>query len=259
MTGSVGQFHTEQMLAYGTNVVAGCTPGKGGTSLMDVPVYDTMRDVVKHTGANASCIFVPPPFAADAILEAVDAEVPLVVCITEGIPVMDMVKVTARSRFAETTSRLIGPELPGRHHARPVQDRHHARATSTRPDAVGVVSKSGTLTYEAVGQLTALGIGQSTAVGIGGDPINGTDFIDVLKLFNDDPNTDGVILIGEIGGNAEEQAAAWIKENFEQSRLRASSRGAPRLRASEWVTRVRSSAVARAPPMPRLRPSRTPA
>jgi succinyl-CoA synthetase alpha subunit len=212
MTGSVGQFHTEQMLAYGTRVVAGCTPGKGGTSLMDVPVYDTMRQVVKQTGANASSIFVPPPFAADAILEAVDAEVPLVVCITEGIPVMDMIKVR-RVLDSQLKTRLIGPNCPGV--ITPdeckigIMPGHVHKA-----GRIGVVSKSGTLTYEAVGQLTALGIGQSTAVGIGGDPINGTDFIDVLKLFNDDPNTDGVILIGEIGGNAEEQAAAWIKSSF---------------------------------------------
>jgi len=212
MTGSVGQFHTEQMLAYGTKVVAGCTPGKGGTSVLDVPVYDTMREVVKHTGANASCIFVPPPFAADAIFEAIDAEVPLIVCITEGIPVMDMVKVR-RVLDSQSTSRLIGPNCPGV--ITPDQCKIGIMPGHVhKAGRVGVVSKSGTLTYEAVGQLTALGIGQSTAVGIGGDPINGTDFIDILKLFNEDPDTDGVILIGEIGGNAEEQAAAWIKESF---------------------------------------------
>jgi len=181
---------------------------------MDVPVYDTMREVVKHTGANASCIFVPPPFAGDAILEAVDAEVPLIVCITEGIPVMDMVKVR-RVLDSQNKSRLIGPNCPGV--ITPDQCKIGIMPGHVhKAGRIGVVSKSGTLTYEAVGQLTALGIGQSTAVGIGGDPINGTDFIDVLKLFNDDPNTDGVILIGEIGGNAEEQAAAWIKSNFDK-------------------------------------------
>ncbi|MCK5408559.1 MAG: succinate--CoA ligase subunit alpha [Candidatus Krumholzibacteria bacterium] len=214
MTGSVGQFHTEQMLGYGTKVVAGCTPGKGGQSLMDVPIFDTMREVVKQTGANASCIFVPPPFAADAILEAVDAEVPLVVCITEGIPVMDMIKVR-RVLASQDKTRLIGPNCPGV--ITPDQCKIGIMPGHVhKAGRIGVVSKSGTLTYEAVGQLTALGIGQSTAVGIGGDPINGTDFIDVLKLFNDDPDTDGVSLIGEIGGNAEEQAAAWIKENFKK-------------------------------------------
>jgi succinyl-CoA synthetase alpha subunit len=214
MTGSVGKFHTEQMLAYGTKVVAGCTPGKGGTSLLDVPVYDTMRDVVKHTGANASVIFVPPPFAADAIFEAIDAEVPLIVCITEGIPVMDMIAVR-RVLDAQDRSRLIGPNCPGV--ITPDQCKIGIMPGHVhKAGRIGVVSKSGTLTYEAVGQLTALGIGQSTAVGIGGDPINGTDFIDVLQLFNDDPDTDGVILIGEIGGNAEEQAAAWIKDNFKK-------------------------------------------
>jgi len=214
MTGSVGKFHTEQMLAYGTKVVAGCTPGKGGTSLLDVPVYDTMRDVVKHTGANASVIFVPPPFAADAIFEAIDAEVPLIVCITEGIPVMDMIAVR-RVLDAQDKSRLIGPNCPGV--ITPDQCKIGIMPGHVhKAGRIGVVSKSGTLTYEAVGQLTALGIGQSTAVGIGGDPINGTDFIDVLQLFNDDPDTDGVILIGEIGGNAEEQAAAWIKDNFKK-------------------------------------------
>ncbi|MBW2379847.1 MAG: succinate--CoA ligase subunit alpha [Deltaproteobacteria bacterium] len=200
MTGSVGKFHTEQMLAYGTNVVAGCTPGRGGQSLMDVPVFDTMR--------------VPPPFAADAILESVDAEMPLVVCITEGIPVMDMIKVR-RVLASQDKTRLIGPNCPGV--ITPDQCKIGIMPGHVhKAGRIGVVSKSGTLTYEAVGQLTALGIGQSTAVGVGGDPINGTDFIDVLKLFNDDPDTDGVILIGEIGGNAEEQAAAWIKENFKK-------------------------------------------
>jgi succinyl-CoA synthetase alpha subunit len=214
MTGKTGQFHTEQMLAYGTKIVGGVTPGRGGESFKDVPVFNTLREAVKKTGANASCIFVPPPYAADAILEAVDAEIPLVVCITEGIPVMDMLKVR-RVLDGQTKTRLVGPNCPG----------------VITPDAckigimpghvhkagrVGIVSKSGTLTYEAVGQLTSLGIGQSTAVGVGGDPINGTDFIDVLKMFQADPDTDAVILIGEIGGNAEELAADWIKKNFKK-------------------------------------------
>jgi len=212
MTGSVGKFHTEQMLSYGTKVVAGVTPGRGGQSLMDVPVFNTMREAVKQTGANASCIFVPPPFAADAILEAADAEIPLVAAITEGIPVMDMIKVR-RVLDSQNKTLLIGPNCPGV--ITPDQCKIGIMPGHVhRAGRIGVVSKSGTLTYEAVGQLTALGIGQSTAVGIGGDPITGTDFIDILKLFNDDPGTDGVILIGEIGGNAEEQAAAWIKENF---------------------------------------------
>ena len=211
MTGSVGQFHTEQMLAYGTNVVAGCTPGKGGTSLLDVPVYDTMREVVKETGANASCIFVPPPFAADAILEAVDAELPLIVCITEGIPVMDMVEVR-RVLDSQDKSRLIGPNCPGV--ITPDQCKIGIMPGHVHmAGRIGVVSKSGTLTYEAVGQLTALGIGQSTAVGIGGDPINGTNHLDVLKMFNDDDETEAIIMIGEIGGNAEAEAARWAKDN----------------------------------------------
>ena len=214
MTGSTGRFHTEQMLEYGTPIVAGVTPGRGGESYLDVPVFDTMRDAVQETGANASCVFVPPPFAADAILEAVDAQIPLVIVITEGIPVMDMVKVR-RVLDSQSTTRLVGPNCPGV--ITPGACKIGIMPGHVhRPGRVGVVSKSGTLTYEAVGQLTALGIGQSTAVGIGGDPINGTDFIDALKLFNEDADTDGVILIGEIGGNAEERAAAWIKEHFKK-------------------------------------------
>ena len=213
ITGSAGGFHASQCKAYGTNVVAGVTPGKGGEKFEgSVPIFNTVRDAVKETGANASMVFVPPPFAADAILEAVDAGVELIVTITEGIPVMDMLKVR-RVLDAQTRSRLIGPNCPGvitpgacKIGIMPGHIHKEGR--------IGVVSKSGTLTYEAVKQLTDLGIGQSTAVGIGGDPINGTDFIDILKLFQADPETDAVILIGEIGGNAEELAAAWIKENF---------------------------------------------
>ena len=214
MTGNTGQFHSEQMIAYGTNLVGGVTPGKGGQSVLDKPLFNTVRDAVKATGANASCVFVPPPFAADAILEAIDAEVPLVVCITEGIPVMDMIKVR-RVLDSQNKTRLVGPNCPGV--ITPDQCKIGIMPGHVhKAGRVGVVSKSGTLTYEAVGQLTGLGIGQSTAVGIGGDPINGTDFIDVLELFNDDPDTDGIILIGEIGGQAEEQAAAWIKDNFKK-------------------------------------------
>jgi succinyl-CoA synthetase alpha subunit len=212
ITGSAGSFHCKQMLAYGTNLVGGVTPGKGGTLFEDkVPVFDTVAEAVKATGANASIIYVPPPFAADAILEAIGAGVELIVTITEGIPVMDMTKVKAALK--QSKSRLIGPNCPGI--ITPGQCKIGIMPGHIHlPGKVGVVSKSGTLTYEAVGQLTALGIGQSTCVGIGGDPINGTNFIDVLKAFNEDPDTVGVIMIGEIGGNAEQDAAAWIKENM---------------------------------------------
>ncbi|NLE48971.1 MAG: succinate--CoA ligase subunit alpha [Sandaracinaceae bacterium] len=212
MTGKTGQFHTKQMLEYGTKVVAGVTPGRGGETFEGVPVFDTVEEAMKQTGANASCIFVPPPAAADSILECIDAKLPLAICITEGIPVMDMLKVR-RELDGQTATRLIGPNCPGV--ITPGQCKIGIMPGHVHmPGRVGILSKSGTLTYEAVGQLTSLGIGQSTAVGIGGDPINGSDFIDMLKLFQEDPDTDAVILIGEIGGNAEELAAAWIKENF---------------------------------------------
>jgi succinyl-CoA synthetase alpha subunit len=212
MTGKTGQFHTKQMIEYGTKVVAGVTPGRGGETFEGVPVFDTIEEAMKQAGANASCIFVPPPFAADAILECVEAEIPLAVCITEGIPVMDMLKAR-RVIDEQTKTRLIGPNCPGV--ITPGQCKIGIMPGHVhKPGRVGILSKSGTLTYEAVGQLTGLGIGQSTAVGIGGDPINGTDFIDVLRMFQDDPDTDAVILIGEIGGNAEELAAAWIEKNF---------------------------------------------
>jgi succinyl-CoA synthetase alpha subunit len=217
ITGKFGSFHAKQMLAYGTKLVAGVTPGAGGSSFeQSVPVYNTMHDAVKHTGANASVIFVPPPGAADAILEAADSGVSLIVCITEGIPVMDMLKVRrALEHRLGNDLRLIGPNCPGV--ITPGQCKIGIMPGHIhRVGHIGVVSRSGTLTYEAVGQLSALGIGQSTCVGIGGDPVNGTDFVDVLKLFNEDPNTHGVIMIGEIGGGAEERAAEWVKANMKK-------------------------------------------
>ena len=212
ITGKTGQFHTEQCIKYGTNVVGGVTPGRGGTTILGVPVFDTVEQAIAATGANASCIFVPPPFAADSILECVEAELPLAICITEGIPVMDMLKVR-RVLDGQKATRLIGPNCPGV--ITPDECKIGIMPGHIhKKGRIGVVSKSGTLTYEAVGQLTALGIGQSTAVGVGGDPIAGTDFIDILKMFEEDKDTDAIILIGEIGGNAEELAAAWIKDNF---------------------------------------------
>jgi succinyl-CoA synthetase alpha subunit len=213
ITGATGAFHTRQAIAYGTKMVGGVTPGKGGQTFEEtgLPIFNTVSDAVKATGADATVIYVPPPFAADAIMEAADAGVRLIITITEGIPVMDMVKA---KRFLEGKgSRLIGPNCPGV--ITPGQCKIGIMPGHIhKPGRVGVVSRSGTLTYEAVGQLTGLGIGQSTCVGIGGDPVNGTNFIDVLSLFNADPDTDAVIMIGEIGGDAEEQAAAWIKANM---------------------------------------------
>jgi succinyl-CoA synthetase alpha subunit len=209
-TGKEGTFHAQQAIAYGTRVVGGVTPGKGGTTHLEKPVFNTVADAVKQTGANASVIFVPPPYAADAIMEAADAGVALVVCITEGIPAMDMIK--AWKFLQGRPVRLVGPNCPGvispgKCKIGIMPGHIHKQGN------VGVVSRSGTLTYEAVGQLTKLGIGQSTCIGIGGDPIIGTNFVDALKLFNEDPDTHAIVMIGEIGGNAEETAAKYIMEN----------------------------------------------
>ena len=215
ITGSQGTFHAQQCLAYGTQVVAGVTPGKGGQTAVDgqVPVFNTVSQAVPKTGANVSLIFVPPPFAADAIMEAAGSGVELVICITEGIPTLDMVR--AYNYVNAKGVRLIGPNCPGV--ITPGECKIGIMPGHIhKPGRVGVVSRSGTLTYEAVGQLTALGIGQSTCVGIGGDPVIGSQFVDILKLFNDDPDTDGVIMIGEIGGTAEDTAALWVKENMKK-------------------------------------------
>jgi succinyl-CoA synthetase alpha subunit len=214
ITGSAGAFHCGQMLAYGTKLVAGVTPGKGGTLFNDaVPIYDTVADAVRETGANATVIFVPPPFAADAIMEAADAGVKLIVPITEGIPVRDM--IIAWRYLQGKDVRMIGPNCPGI--ITPGQCKIGIMPGHIHtPGRIGVLSRSGTLTYEAVGQLSRVGLGQSTAIGIGGDPIIGTKHIDALKLFNDDPDTDAVIMIGEIGGTAEEEACAWAKVHMKK-------------------------------------------
>ena len=211
MTGKTGMFHTRECRDYGTNIVAGVTPGKGGIHVEGIPVFDTMEEAVRITGGNVSMIFVPPPGAADAILEACEAGVGLVVCITEGVPVRDM--VMARQVVADSATKLIGPNCPGL--ITPGECKIGIMPGYIhKPGKIGVVSRSGTLTYEAVKQLTDVGLGQSTCVGIGGDPIIGLKFIDVLELFNNDPDTEGVLMIGEIGGSAEEEAAAWVQEHM---------------------------------------------
>jgi succinyl-CoA synthetase alpha subunit len=211
ITGKTGAFHTRACREYGTQMVAGVTPGKGGQDFEGIPLYDTVHEAKKQAGANVSIIYVPPPFAADAIMEAVDADLDLVICITEGIPVLDMLKVATYMQGRRT--RLIGPNCPG------IITPGEAKIGIMpgfihKPGRIGVVSRSGTLTYEAVFQLSHLGMGQSTCIGIGGDPLNGTNFIDCLQMFNEDPDTDAVVMIGEIGGNAEVQAANWVRDNM---------------------------------------------
>ncbi len=214
ITGKEGQFHTRQCLEYGTNIVAGVTPGKAGQKMDDIPVFNTVKEARRATGADASMILVPPPFAADAILEAVDAGMETVICITEGVPVMDMLKV--KNYLAVKKTRLIGPNCPGIITPGECKIGIMPGSIHTPGGPVGVVSRSGTLTYEVVYQLTGVGFGQTTCVGIGGDPVNGTGFIDCLEAFNDDPETEAVVMVGEIGGTAEEEAAAWIKENMKK-------------------------------------------
>ncbi len=213
ITGATGQFHTKACKEYGTQMVGGVTPGKGGTSYDGIPIFDTVAQAVAETAANATVIYVPPPFAADAILEAADAGIPLIICITEGVPVRDMVRV--KRYLTGKSSQLLGPNCPGV--ITPGECKIGIMPGHIhRQGSIGVVSRSGTLTYEAVDQLTRLGLGQSTCVGIGGDPVHGLEFVDVLDLFNRDPGTEAVVMIGEIGGSAEEEAAAWIKANIKK-------------------------------------------
>jgi succinyl-CoA synthetase alpha subunit len=213
ITGATGQFHTKACKEYGTQMVAGVTPGKGGTSFEGIPIFDTVERAVRETRADASVIYVPPPFAADAILESADAGIALIICITEGVPVRDMIKV--KRYLAGRSSQLLGPNCPGT--ITPGECKIGIMPGHIhKPGTIGVVSRSGTLTYEAVDQLTRLGMGQSTCVGIGGDPVHGFEFVDVLEMFNQDSGTDAVVMIGEIGGSAEEDAAAWIKANMKK-------------------------------------------
>jgi len=215
-SGSAGKFHSEKCAEYGTNLVGGVVPGKGGSTVLERPVFNTVAEAMHKTGANASMVFVPPPYAADSILEAIDAGIELIVAITEGIPVLDMLKVKKALLNAGGRTRLVGPNCPG---VITPGDKCKIGIMPGHihlPGRVGIISKSGTLTYEAVGQTSALGIGQSTCVGIGGDPINGTSFIDVLEMFQKDPDTDAIIMIGEIGGNLEIEASEWIKRNMKK-------------------------------------------
>jgi len=213
ITGATGQFHTKACKEYGTQMVAGVTPGKGGTSFEGIPIFETVERAIRETRADASVIYVPPPFAADAILESADAGIALIICITEGVPVRDMIKV--KRYLAGRSSQLLGPNCPGT--ITPGECKIGIMPGHIHnPGTIGVVSRSGTLTYEAVDQLTRLGMGQSTCVGIGGDPVHGFEFVDVLEMFNQDSGTDAVVMIGEIGGSAEEDAAAWIKANMKK-------------------------------------------
>lgn len=214
ITGKEGQFHTRQCVEYGTNIVAGVTPGKGGNTMDDIPVYNTVKEARQATEANASMILVPPPFAADAILEATDAGMEVIVCITEGVPVMDMLRI--KNYLSQKKTRLIGPNCPGIITPGECKIGIMPGAIHKPGGPVGVVSRSGTLTYEVVHQLTQVGLGQTTCIGIGGDPVNGTGFLDCLKAFNDDPATESVVMVGEIGGSAEEDASAWIADNMDK-------------------------------------------